>query len=86
MRWAVRSTATTTASPAVTFIVTVTGNRVSPGGALLVREDRRQSRVADVLDRLLTRGELAEVKSSVHAESKKRIALDQKVSQYMRGH
>jgi Right handed beta helix region len=52
--------------PGGDFIATVTGSRLTSGGIPLARV-RRQLTAADVIDRLLARGDLAEVKPSVRA-------------------
>jgi hypothetical protein len=71
--------------PGGDFIATVTGSRVTSGGIPLARVRRQPTTAVDVVDRLLARGDLAEVKRSVHAQREKSVELDQKVLRYLRG-
>jgi RHS repeat-associated protein len=54
--------------PGGDYIATISGKRVTAGGIPLVQTRARAATVADVVDRLLARGELAEIARSVRAE------------------
>jgi hypothetical protein len=49
------------------YIATITGTRVTAGGIPQARTHRQPATVADMVDHLLTRGDLAELSRSVGA-------------------
>jgi hypothetical protein len=55
------------------YIATITGTRVATGGIPLVRAQRQNVSVADVVDHLLARDELARVHEAVRVRNHRRM-------------
>ncbi len=54
--------------PGGDYIATISGTRVTAGGIPLVRSQRQPASVADVVDALLERGELAGLRDAHRSE------------------